>query len=165
MALLIFAGAWLTGLRALSHLIDHFPLLLMALRTARAAGESTGSAWGALISAAFAVLLGGIVLLISLLFLLLVEGTQIITDDVGLAVEIYTLPAPLARRFGAGRLTWKRIQSVRRRLFFFRLKGSVERAEKEGELEDPTLRFLMVDELERLLLMVLERSPNLKWDE
>jgi hypothetical protein len=29
----------------------------------------------------------------------------------------------------------------------------------------PALRFLLVDELERLILMILERSPNLRFEE
>ena len=34
-----------------------------------------------------------------------------------------------------------------------------------GSVKDPVLRFLLVDELERLILTILERSPNLKHED
>jgi hypothetical protein len=56
------------------------------------------------------------------------------------------------------------VARIERRGFCFVLRGGGEPA-RPGELKDPTLRFLMVDELERLVLTVLARSPNLKHED
>ena len=76
---------------------------------------------------------------------------------------IRALPAPLARRFGAGRLLWKHISRIERSGPFFVLRGGGE--SERSVPKDPTLRFLLVDELERLVLTILERSPNLKHED
>lgn len=165
MAFLIFAGSWLSGIRALSDILKRLPGLHFALEAAKASGEPTGLLWTLAVVAWVAVLLAGVLLVGSLLFLLLVEGTHVVVDALGLAVEIHTLPAPLARRLGAGRLAWKRISRFERRGFFFRLRGGGEGAPKPGEVVDPDLRFLLVDELERLVTSILERSPNLKLED
>ncbi|HJW09440.1 MAG TPA: hypothetical protein VJ483_07365 [Holophagaceae bacterium] len=165
MAFLIFAGSWLSGVRALSDILHRLPDIHFALKAAEASHEPTTLLWTLLVLSLLGVLLAGGLLAGSLLFLLLVEGTQIALDAVGLAVEIHTLPAPLARRLGAGRLAWKRIRHVERRLFFFTLEGGGEGAPKEGELEDTDLRFLVVDEMERLVLTILERSPNIRLED
>ena len=72
-------------------------------------------------------------------------------------------PAPLARKLGAGRLPWKHVARLQRSGPFFVVRGGGQPA--AGKAKDPNLRFLMVDELERLVLTILERSPNLKHDE
>ena len=65
-------------------------------------------------------------------------------------------------RLGAGRLAWKRVASIQRKAFFFVLKGNADGPPEPGELLDRDLRFLLVDQLERLVLMVMEKSPNIR---
>jgi hypothetical protein len=105
---------------------------------------------------------GSLLLVGTLLGLLMVEGSQVLVDELGIAVEHNALPAPLGRKLGAGRLAWKRITRLERSGPFFVLRGGGEPAPDFPR--DPVLRFLMVDELERLVLTILERSPNLKQD-
>jgi hypothetical protein len=160
MAVLLFAGSWLVGVRALAQILERLPVLRASLKVAAAASEPTWSYWVAIAAAIGAVVAGGLLLIGTLLGLLLVEGSQVLVDELGLSVEHNALPAPLARKLGAGRLLWKRISRVERSGPFFVLRGGGDPGQSGPK--DPTLRFLMVDELERLVLMVLERSPNLK---
>lgn len=164
MAVLLFAGSWLVGVRALAQILQHLPNLRIGLQVAELAGESTWSFYVAMVAAVGAMVAGGLLLLATLFALLLVEGSQVLLDDLGIAVEHNALPAPLARRLGGGRLLWKHVSRIERRGFFFILRGGGEPI-RPGERKDPTLRFLMVDELERLVLMVIERSPNLKHED
>jgi hypothetical protein len=106
---------------------------------------------------------GSFLLLGTLMGVLMVEGSQVLLDELGLSVEHNALPAPLARRFGAGRLLWKQIAGLRRSGPFFVVRGGGEPG--PPGLKAPVLRFLLVDELERLVLMILERSPNLKHED
>ena len=162
MAVLLFAGYWLVGVRALAQILERLPVLRASLKVAEAASEPTWSFWVALVAAIAAVVVGSFLLLATLLGLLLVEGSQVLVDELGLAVEHNALPTPLARKLGAGRLPWKRITRLEHSGPFFVLRGGGE-PEHHGP-KDPILRFLMVDELERLVLTILERSPNLKHD-
>ena len=162
LAFLIFAGSWLAGVRAIADIVHRLPGIHFALQAARAAEEPTAKLWTLLILGFAAALLAGALLLFSLLFALLVESTQITLDPLGLAVEIPALPAPLARRLGAGRLAWRRVASLDRKGFFFILKGNADGPPEPGELLDRDLRFLLVDQLERLVLMILEKSPNIR---
>ena len=162
MAVLLFAGSWLVGVRALAQILERLPILRASLKVAEAAGDPTWSFWVAVIAAIGAVVAGSLLLLATLLGLLLVEGSQVLVDELGLAVEHNALPAPLARKLGAGRLLWKRIARLEHSGPFFVLRGGGEPG--HAGPKDPTLRFLMVDQLERLILIILERSPNLKHD-
>ena len=164
MAMLLFAGSWLVGVRALAQIMERLPVLRASLKVAETAGEPTWSFWVA-ITAAFGAIVAGSILLLGTLFgLLMVEGSQVLVDELGMAVEHNALPAPLARRMGAGRLAWKRISRLERSGPFFVVRGGVKPKKEEGP-KDPTLRFLMVEELGRLVLMILERSPNLKQED
>ncbi|WP_306589955.1 hypothetical protein [Geothrix sp. 21YS21S-4] len=166
MAVLLFAGSWMVGVRALAQISERLPLLRASLKVAAAAGEPTWSFWVAVIAAIGAVVVGSLLLVGTLLGVLLVEGSQVLVDDLGLSVEHNALPAPLARRLGSGRLLWKQVSRMERSgLFFFVVRGGGDPARREGasrEIPDPVLRFLLVDQLERLVTMILERSPNLK---
>jgi hypothetical protein len=93
----------------------------------------------------------------------MVEGSQVLMDELGLSVEHNALPAPLAKRLGAGRLLWKQVSHLERSGPFFVVRGGGDPGRSLPQ--DPNLRFLMVDELERLILIILKRSPNLKLDE
>lgn len=163
MAVLLFAGSWLVGVRALAQILERLPVLRVSLKVAEAAGEPTWSFWVAIVAAFGAVVAGSLLLLATLLGLLLVEGSQVLVDEMGLSVEHNALPAPLARKLGAGRLLWKRISRLERSGPFFVLRGGGEPGHTGPK--DPTLRFLMVDHLERLILTILERSPNLKHED
>ncbi|WP_243324355.1 hypothetical protein [Geothrix sp. SG200] len=163
MAVLLFAGSWLVGVRALAQIFERLPVLRASMKVAEAAGDPTWSFWVALVAAVGAVVAGGLLLMATLLGLLLVEGSQVLVDELGLAVEHNALPAPLARKLGAGRLLWKRITCLERSGPFFVVKGGGEPGHP-GPV-DPTLRFLMVDQLERLVMTILERSPNLKHED
>ena len=160
MAMLLFAGSWLVGVRALAQVLERLPLLRVSLKVAEAAGEATWSFWIAIVAAIGAVVAGSLLLLGTLLVVLMVEGSQVLVDELGLSVDHAALPAPLARRLGAGRLPWKRVSALEHTGPFFVLRGGGEPA--PGTPRDPDLRFLMVEELEILVLTILERSPNLR---
>jgi len=163
MAMLLFAGSWLVGVRALAQIMERLPVLRASLKVAEMAGEPTWSFWVAVTAAFGAVVLGSFLLLGTLVGVLMVEGSQVLVDDLGLSVEHSALPAPLARRFGAGRLLWKQVSLIERSGPFFVLRGDGE--PNLSLRKDPVLRFLLVDELERLVLIILERSPNLKHED
>jgi hypothetical protein len=163
MAMLLFAGSWLVGVRALAQIMERLPVLRASLKVAETAGEPTWSFWVAVIAAVGAVVAGSLLLVGTLLGVLLVEGSQVLLDELGLSVEHNALPAPLARRFGAGRLLWKQVARLDRSGPFFVVRGGAEPGSLVRKV--PALRFLLVDELERLVLMILERSPNLKHED
>jgi hypothetical protein len=163
MAMLLFAGSWLVGVRALAQILERLPVLRTSLKVAEAVGEPTWSFWIAVVAAIGAVVAGSLLLLATLLGVLMVEGSSVMVDELGLAVEHNALPAALARRLGAGRLPWKRVSRLERSGPFFVLRGGGE--VEPDSLKDPVLRFLLVDELERLILTILERSPNLKHED
>jgi len=158
--MLLFAGSWLVGVRALAQIMERLPVLRASLKVAEAAGEPTWSFWIAVTAAFGAVVAGSVLLVGTLVGVLMVEGSQVLVDELGLSVEHNALPAPLARRMGAGRLLWKRVTCLERSGPFFVLRGGGEPGHSGPK--DPNLRFLLVDELERLILTILERSPNLK---
>ncbi|MEI6593737.1 MAG: hypothetical protein WCL47_10860 [Holophagaceae bacterium] len=160
MAMLLFAGSWLVGVRALAQVLERLPLLRVSLKVAETAGEPTWSFWIAIVAAIGAVVAGSLLLLGTLLVVLMVEGSQVLVDELGLSVDHAALPTPLARRLGAGRLPWKRISGLEHTGPFFVLRGGGDPA--PGAPRDPDLRFLMVEELEILVLTILERSPNLR---
>jgi hypothetical protein len=163
MAMLLFAGSWMVGVRALAQIMERLPILRASLKVAESAGEPTWSFWIAVAAAVGAVVAGSLLLLGTLLGVLMVEGSQVLVDELGLAVEHNALPAPLARKFGAGRLLWKQVSRLERSGPFFLLRGGGDPGSKGPK--DPNLRILLVDELERLILTILERSPNLKQEE
>lgn len=164
MAALLFVGSWLVGVRAVAALAREVPRLKWALRAAEAASEPTTALWVLLVATLAACAAAGVILLATLLVLLLVEGSQVLVDDLGLVVDHGGLPKPLAHRLGAGRLTWKQVAGVTRKGGFFVVKGGAgERATDRPR--DPDLRFLMVEDLERLILVILERSPHAKFDD
>jgi hypothetical protein len=139
------------------------------LKLAQASSEPTGLLWMGLVAALAACVLGGILLVLSLVAMLLVEGTQVLTDEMGIAVECLTVPRRLARWIGAGRLSWKEVRSIEKHRLFFVLRSGGEKPSAEPSIPEANrtaaLRFLMVEELERLILLIIERSPNLHFEE
>ncbi len=162
-ALLLFAGSWMVGVRGLVQVIQQLPRLVALLRLAELNAEPTLRIWVALVTSVAACAGGGILLLLSILFLLFIEGTQVLVDEMGIAVELGPVPGPIARRMGAGRLSWKQVGHLEKGRFFFILRGGGDPQAKlkQGLGPDPVLRFLVVDQLDRLILTILERSPNL----
>lgn len=163
-AALLWVGSWLVGARSLAMLLEHLPRLQAQLRAAASAHEPSTLLWAQLVAVVLGALLGGLLLAASTVALLMVEGVQVAADELGIAVEVATVPAALARRLGAGRLSWKHVTALDRSGPFFVLRGQPRKPGDSGP-EDPVLRFLMVEEMERLVLTVLERSPNLRFDE
>ena len=166
---LLFAGSWIVGIRLLVLLLHNLPRMLAALKLAQVSEEPTVLLWVSLVASVTACVLGGVLLALSLTAMLLVEGTQVFVDEMGIVVECLTVPGRFARWLGAGRLTWKEIHSLEKHRLFFVLRSGG--AEEPGVISikaanrPPVLRFLLVDELERLILMILERSPNLRFEE
>ena len=163
MALLLCAGSWLVGARALASLLQKIPLLHATIAQAEAAGEAPWVAWLLMILAIAAVVVGSLLLLATILGLVIIEGTEVLVDQLGIAVELAYLPAAWARWLGAGRLPWKRVGSLIRRGPFFVLAGDGKTAGQEVEKPLPTLRFLLVDELEHLINLIFQRSPNISF--
>lgn len=165
---LLFAGSWIVGIRLLVLLLQMLPRLHAALKLAQVSSEPTLWLWVSLVTAVAACIAGGILLVLSLLGMLLVEGTQVLTDEMGMAVEYLAVPRRLSRWIGAGRLGWKEIRSLEKHRFFFVVRGGGEEAgggSIPATSRPAALRFLLVDELERLVLLILERSPNLRFEE
>ena len=160
---LLFAGSWIVGIRLMMMFVQNLPRMQAALKLARASEESTFLLWVGLAVSVTACVLGGLLLVLSLVAMLLMEGTQVVVDEIGISVECLSVPRRLARRLGAGRLSWKEVHTLEKHRLFFVLRGTPEAATVVGK--PPVLRFLLVDELERLILMILERSPNLSFEE
>jgi hypothetical protein len=164
MAALLFAGSWLVGVRGVAALVHELPRLRWAIRAAEAASEPVGWLWLQAVIVVGVCIAAGVVLVVTLLALLLMVGSQVLVDELGLAVEHQSLPMPLSRRLGAGRLPWKRVAALERQGPFFVIRGGGE-SDPASLVEDPVLRFLLVEDLERLILLVMERSPNLRFKE
>ena len=162
---LLCAGSWLVGVRGLYLLINNLPRLLAAERQASLAGEPTFLIWVWIVASVTLCLAAGVLLLFSLLGLILIEGTHIVVDEAGITVGHAGLPRPLAVRLGAGHLPWKHVLGLEKGKIFFILKGGLPKGEPSNLLTEryakSTLKFLLVDQLERLILIILERSSNL----
>jgi hypothetical protein len=165
LAALLCAGSWVVGIRGLALLLNHLPRLMANLRLAEAAGEPTLMLWVAIGVSAGLCLVGGLLLLFSTLGLGLIEGTHILVDEIGITVEHAGLPRILAARLGAGHLPWKYVTRLEKGKVFFILKGGLPPSEPASTVSSlyarSTLKFLLVDELERLIHLILERSVNL----
>lgn len=162
---LLFAGSWLVGIRSLLQLTDNLPHRTAAFRQAAAMGEPTFALGFWIAATLLLCVAAGLLLLFALLGLLLMEGTQVLVDEGGITVEHAGLPRALARRLGAGHLPWKHLLRLEKGKVFFLLKGGPAPGDPEDALlarqARVTLKFLVVDQLERLILIILERSPNL----
>ena len=162
---LLCAGSWVVGIRGLLLLVNNLPRLMSSLHQAVAAGESTLLIWAWIALSLTLCLVGGVLMLFSTLGLVLIEGTHILVDEIGITVEHAGLPRPVAARLGAGHLPWKHVIRLEKGKIFFILRGGPPAGEANAAdallSSKSTLKFLLVDELERLILIILERSPNL----
>ena len=163
LALLLCTGSWLVGARALASLFEQMPRLHVVIVEARAVGDDPWLAWLLMTLAIAAVLVAGILLLASILGLVLMEGTQVFVDELGIAVELAYLPRGFAHWLGAGRIPWKQVGALKRSGPLFVIQG--DGRESSGASREPLspVRFLVVDEIERLVHMILERSPNISF--
>ncbi len=161
LALLLCAGSWFVGARAVASLLEQMPPLHAAIVGARAVGDDPWLAWLLMTLSIAAVLVAAILLLASILCLVLMEGTQVFVDEMGIAVELAYLPKGFAHWLGAGRIPWKKVGTLKRSgpLFVIVCDGR----NTEGAAGEPLspIRFLVVDEIERLVNLILERSPNI----
>ncbi|WP_005033036.1 hypothetical protein [Holophaga foetida] len=155
-AVLLCAGSLMIGIRAMLLLVQGLPRLLWTIRVAEASQEATLGLWIIMGVSIGACLAAGALLLLAIMGLMLIEGCHVLVDELGIVVDFDSLPGPLARKLGAGRLTWKQVKDVEKHRFFFVITG-----DQEGPMRQVHLRFLMVDELERLMTLIFERSPNL----
>jgi hypothetical protein len=166
---LLFAGSWIVGIRLLLLLIQNLPRMHAALKLAHVSDEPTTFLWVSLIASVTACVLGGFLLVLSLTAMLLVEGTQVLVDEMGISVEYLAVPRRFARWIGAGRLAWKEIHTLEKHRLFFVLHSGGEEEPGKASIRTasrpPVLRFMLVDELERLILTILERSPNLRFED
>lgn len=163
LALLLCAGSWMVGARALASLLEQMPLLHAVIVQARAVGDDPWMAWLLMTLAIAAVLVAGILLLTSILGLILMEGTQVFVDELGIAVELAYLPRGFAHWLGAGRIPWKQVGTLTRSGPLFVILGD-GRDTHEASIEPLSpVRFLVVDEIERLVNLILERSPNISF--
>jgi len=169
LAALLCVGSWLVGIRAMSMLVNAVQGLATILHQALALGEPTSRLWMVLALSLLLCFMGGTLLLCSTLGLILVEGSQVVVDESGVTVEHAGLPRPLARRLGAGHLPWKYVARMEKGKIFFLLRGGLPPTEAATSaaagVARTTLRFLIVDELERLVLVILEKSPNLTFED
>lgn len=165
LALLLCTGSWLVGARALASLLEQMPWLRQVIVQARSAGDEPWSAWLLMALAILAVLVAGILLLASILGLVLMEGTQVFVDELGIAVELAFLPRGFAHWLGAGRIPWKQVGTVKRSgpLFVILADGGASSNERASREAMAPIRFLVVDEIERLMNLILDRSPNISF--
>ncbi len=149
----------------MASLLQQMPRLNAIIVQARSAGEDPWMAWLFMTLAIAAVLAGGVLLLASILGLVIMEGTQVLVDQLGITVELAYLPATFGQWLGAGRLPWRHVGALRRTGPFFVILGNGRNPDEQSMEPLPPLRFLVVDELERLVNLILERSPNISFKE
>jgi hypothetical protein len=158
-AFILVIGCLLVGGRGTMLVVQNIPRIWFQLKLAQSQGEPSTIVWLSLALACIALIFAGLSVLLSIVALALIEGTHVILDEFGITVECTLLPKPIARRLGAGRILWKNIEKIERRMLRFVLLGQ---ASPEQPKSKEIIGFLLVDELEKLILTIFERSPNLK---
>jgi hypothetical protein len=159
-ALILALGCLLVSGRGMSLMIQNFPQMWFQLKLAQSqAGEPTFFIWASLVAACIAVLVSAVVLVLVIIMFLLIEGTHILADELGISVECQLLPWPIARRLGAGRILWKNVTKIERRRMYFALYSQDQ---PDNPLNDAMIKFLLADQLDRLIFLIIDRSPNLK---
>ena len=158
-AVLLFIGSWMVGIRGLAVLIDRAPKLMSCIRLARLAGEPAYFAWACIVGLLAGCLIYGFLMTASVLGLTLIEGTVVTVDTVGISVCYELLPRRLATYFGAGYLPWNKVIRLEKHGVFFILHG--EQSIVGGISFKPSVKFIVVQELERLVLIILEYGRNI----
>ena len=161
-------GSCMAEVRGLIFLLKYLSKLIFELNQTKAANEPTLFLWGLIIVLMLFCFTSGFLLVFCILGLILIESTNVIVDETGITVEYLALPHRLANYFGAGHLSWKHILKLEKNNIFFTLHGKEHNiaCSKYGNGNHKRykvikLKFIIVDELDRLILTILERSPNL----
>ena len=165
-AAILCVGSCMAGARGLIFLLKCLPKLIFELNQTKAANEPTLFLWSLIVVLMLFCFIGGFLLVFCILGLILIESTNVIVDEVGITVEYLALPHHLAIYFGAGHLSWKHALKLEKNSIFFTLHGKEHNmaCNKYGnhkQYKAIKLKFIIVDELDRLILTILERSPNL----
>lgn len=157
-AVLFFGCVLVVGL-GIPQIVQNLPRIWYQLKLAQNhGGEPIAMIWLSIILACSAVLIAGAVLTLAVLILALILGTQVLVDEFGICVECTLLPMPLARKFGAGHIQWKNITKIERRGISFVLHGCID---PDIPKNRKIVRFFVVDQMDHLILLVIERSPNI----
>jgi hypothetical protein len=164
-AALLCMGSWMVGVRGLFMMVEYMPKVLVNIQIVKMAGEPTCLFWAYIVFLAVSCLVGGLLLATSILGFILIEGTNIVVDKIGITVAYTLLPKRLAVCFGAGYIPWNQVVRLEKRGVFFVLhsgqssiNGSgVDSSNKFGF----SVKFIIVYELERLVLTIMQYSRNM----
>ncbi|MFM8234233.1 MAG: hypothetical protein ACKN9J_03995 [Holophagaceae bacterium] len=146
----------------LGQVVEKLPSLWTQVHFLKLQGESPEFLYGSISLLAVSGVTSVVVLVLSLLFLILVETTQVVIDDLGITVQHHFIPAGLSRYLGGGRLPWKQIVKLRRRFFLFQLHAEPD-PETPHSLKVLQIHFVLVDYLEELITIIVNKSPRLTW--
>lgn len=165
-AAILCIGSCMAGVRGLIFLLKYLPKLIFELNQTKTANESTLFLWSLIVILVLFCFISGFLLVFCILGLILIESTNVIVDKTGITVEYLALPNRLAIYFGAGHLLWKHVLKLEKNIIFFTLHGkehnmSCSKYDNHKQCKVIKLKFIIVDELDRLILTILERSPNL----
>jgi hypothetical protein len=164
-AVLLCIGSWMVGILGLITLVDHMPKLIFTIRQSKLLGEPIWWTWISIIALVIGCLLCILMLSMSILGSFLIENTTIIVDKIGIKVSYKFLPRKIANYFGAGYIPWNKATRLEKRGVFFVLYG--EKMFITGInsssfcCSSSSIKFIMVHELERLILTILEHSHNI----
>jgi hypothetical protein len=159
MAFILTIGCVFVAVRGISMVLSAIPRIWQELKLAQSlGGEPTAQIWLSLAASCAALLIAGTALALAVFTCLLIDGTMVLVDEFGISVLCLHLPAPMARRLGAGRVLWKNVAKLERHGLYFVLHGS----EAENKSSKEIVKFMLVDQLDKLIFIVMERSPNLK---
>jgi hypothetical protein len=164
-AVLLCVGSWIVGIRGLAILVKYTPKLMINMQIAKSVGESTFLPWIYIVALVVSFLIGILLLAVSILGYILIEGTNIIVDKIGITVTYELLPRRLATYFGAGYLPWNKVVRLEKHGIFFVLYSDRSNINDNGTISGydlkPSVKFIIVNELERLVLTVFEYSRNI----
>ncbi len=146
----------------LSQIIERLPFLWTQVHFLKLQGESPGFLYGSIGILIVSGLLSVVILILSIIFLILVETTQVVIDDIGITIQHQVIPAWLSKRLGGGRLTWKRIVRLQRKFFLFHLSAEIDQEIPES-LAVLRIHFVLVEYLEELITIIVNKSPHLRW--
>ena len=146
-------------------LIEYVPKLMVNIQRARLAGESTCMFWVCIVVLTVGCLLGGFLLVTSILGLILIESTNITVDKIGITISYELLSRRLATYFGAGYIPWNKVVRLEKHGVFFVLYSEQPNV-NDGSVFSPyhsgsSVKFIVVQELERLVLTIIEYSRNI----
>jgi len=164
-AILLCIGSWMTGIRGLAVIIECVPKFMVNVQRARLAGESTFILWVCIVVFAVGCLLSGVFWVASILVLMIIEGTNITVDKIGINVEYELFPSRMATYFGAGYMPWNRVVRIEKHGVFFVLYGE-QLSANSGSVDltykfRSSVKFIIVQELDRLVLTIIKCSDNI----